>query len=176
MDNNRDSLVDGLKAGDRLAAEELVERFYRQIYLYMRRLGHTGSTSEDLTQESFVRVWQNIGQLKNDSALSGWIYRIAANVSRHYWRKNARQKYLDLEVLEVLPAQEQDIDTEDIEFLRDAVNRLPMKLREVVVLHYIQQLTIEQAAYAVGVVKGTFRSRLSRALKKIRKEYIGQDR
>ena len=75
----RDSLATRLRAGDRTAAAELVDEYYEQIYLFMRRLGHDRQASEDLTQESFFNAWHHIGQLKDGKALNGWIYRIASN-------------------------------------------------------------------------------------------------
>jgi RNA polymerase sigma-70 factor (ECF subfamily) len=52
----------------------------------MRRLGHGRQLSEDLTQETFLRAWRHIGQLRNGKALEAWLYRIAGNVSKLYWR------------------------------------------------------------------------------------------
>ena len=84
----RDSLAARLKAGERAAANELVDTYYEQIYLFMRRLGHDRQASEDLTQESFFNAWHHIGQLKDGKALNGWLYRIASNVSKLHWRKH----------------------------------------------------------------------------------------
>ena len=75
----RDSLAARLRTGDREAAAELVDEYYQQIYLFMRRLGHDRQISEDLTQECFFNAWHHIGQLKDGKALNGWIYRIASN-------------------------------------------------------------------------------------------------
>ncbi len=88
LETRRDSLAGRLKAGNRAAAAELVDIYYEQIYLFMRRLGHNCQVSEDLTQESFMAAWQHIGQLRDEKALNGWLYRIAVNISRLYWRKH----------------------------------------------------------------------------------------
>ncbi|MHC4596847.1 MAG: RNA polymerase sigma factor, partial [Planctomycetota bacterium] len=61
---------------------------------------------------------------------------------------------------------------EQLEQLKNAVTRLPIKLRQAVVLHYMQQLTITEAAEAAGIRKGTFKSRLNRALKALRKRVM----
>ena len=82
------SLPERLKAGDNLAAAELVDLFYRQMFLYFRRLGHSSDVSEDLTQLCFIKVWQHIGQLKNSNALKSWMYHIASNTSKLYWRRH----------------------------------------------------------------------------------------
>jgi len=158
-----------LRAGDRAAAAELVDAYYEQIYLFMRRLGHDRHTSEDLTQEVFFSAWHHIGQLKDDKALNGWLYRIAANVSRLHWRRHRPNEVVGIEQMDVAADSESGPDKaghqEQLEQVRNAVARLPAKLRETVVLHYLQQLTISEAAEVAGIRQGTFKSRLNRALR-----------
>lgn len=170
----RNSLVIRLKGGNREAAEELVDIYYEQIYLYLRRLGHTRVVSEDLVQESFLQAWQHIGQLRNGSSLNSWLYHIAGNVSRLYWRRQKGRRYASIDGFDVEDQQQSkdgQPDFEQLERLGLAVSRLPMKHREAVVLHYMQHLTIAEAAQAAGVREGTFKSRLNRALKTLRKEF-----
>ena len=170
----QDSLAARLRSGDRSAAAELVDRYYEQIYLFMRRLGHDRQASEDLTQEIFFNAWHHIGQLKDGKALNGWLYRIASNVSRLHWRRHKHKEIIGFEGLET--QQDETIEyekaehKEQLENLKDAVDRLPMKLRETIILHYMQQLTITEAAEAANLNQGTFKSRLNRALKTLRKE------
>lgn len=172
---NRDSLAARLKAGDREAAAELVDLYYQQIYLFMRRLGHSRQVSEDLTQESFLSAWGHIRQLRDGRALNGWLYRIAGNASKLYWRKHAGSKTAGLNGIDVADNSEPATDKagryEQLDQLKDAVARLSMKLRQAVVLHYMQHLTIAEAAEAAGVREGTLKSRLSRALKVLRKHF-----
>ena len=170
----RDSLATRLRAGDRNAAAELVDEYHEQIYLFMRRLGHDRQASEDLTQESFFNAWHHIGQLKDSKALNGWIYRIASNVSRLHWRKHKHKEVMGIEGLQVQQSDKSEHEkieyNEQLEQLKDAVERLPMKLRETIILHYMQQLTIAEAAEVAGLNQGTFKSRLNRALKTLRKK------
>ena len=170
----RDSLATRLRAGDRAAAVELVDEYYEQIYLFMRRLGHDRQASEDLTQESFFNAWHHIGQLKDGKALNGWLYRIASNVSKLHWRKHKHREVIGIEGLE-RPGHGRDEHekieyNEQLEQLKEAVEQLPMKLRETIILHYMQQLTIVEAAEVAGLNQGTFKSRLNRALKTLRKK------
>ena len=169
----QDPLSARLQAGERTAAVELVDAYYEQIYLFMRRLGHDRHASEDLTQEVFFSAWHHIGQLKDDKALNGWLYRIAANVSRLYWRRHKHIEVVGIEQID-LPAlseagPEEAGHREQLEQVRDAVSKLPDKLRETIVLHYLQQLTIAEAAEIAGIRAGTFKSRLNRALRVLQK-------
>jgi len=173
-DQRRDSLAGRLRAGDRAAAAELVDLYYERIYLYMRRLGHDRQVSEDLTQESFLNAWGHIGQLRDGKALNSWLYRIAGNVSKLYWRRLKGKEATSIEEIDVADSNskaqwDKAGHNEQLEQLKNAVTRLPIKLRQTVVLHYMQQLTINEAAQAAGVRKGTFKSRLNRALRALRK-------
>jgi len=175
LEEIRDSLAARLSAGNRAAAAELVDIYYEQIYLFMRRLGHNCQVSEDLTQESFLAAWQHIGQLRSGKALNGWLYHIAANVSRRYWRRHKDRKVTSIEGFDVPDGSEDEDKIGDLEQfgrLRNAVAKLPGRLRQAVVLHYMQHLTISEAAEAAGIREGTFKSRLNRALKALREQVI----
>jgi len=172
-DEKRTSLVARLRKGNRAAAAELVDEYHEQIYLFMRKLGHDRQTSEDLTQESFFNAWHHIGQLRDGKALDSWLYSIAANVSRLYWRKHKHKELVGIEHTD-WPAgggsENEDISHyEQLEQLRAAVAKLPVKLNQAVVLHYMQQMTIAKAAEVAGIKEGTFKSRLNRALRALRK-------
>jgi RNA polymerase sigma-70 factor (ECF subfamily) len=173
LERRRNSLAARLKAGDHAAAVELVDIYYEQIYLYMRRLGHSCPASEDLTQEIFLAAWQHIGQLKDSKGLNGWLYRIAGNASRLYWRRHKGKQMVSIEGFDAPDGSENEDrigNYEEFEQLSSAIGRLSDKLMEAVVLHYMQHLTISEAAEAAGVREGTFKSRLSRALESLRKE------
>jgi len=175
LEERRDSLAVRLKAGDRSAATEFVDIYYEQIYLYMRRLGHSCPVSEDLTQDSFLQAWQHIGQLRNSKALNSWLYHIASNVSRVHWRRHRGRKVASMEGFDVPDASESEDrigDYEQLEQLKNALRQLPEKLREAIVLHYMQYLSIAEAAEAAGVREGTFKSRLNRALEALRKQVV----
>jgi RNA polymerase sigma-70 factor (ECF subfamily) len=178
LKKQQDSLTTRLRAGDRTAAGEFVDMYHEQIFLFMRRLGHDRQVSEDLTQESFLRAWQHISQLRDGKALNSWLYRIASNVSKLYWRRHKGREAASIEGIgiDVPQGSEAGCDIvghyEQLGRLKNAVASLPRKLRETVILHYMQHLTISEAAEAAGVREGTFKSRLNRALENLRKQVI----
>lgn len=167
-------LVQRLRQGDRRAAEALVDRFYRKIYLYLRELGLSQPLSEDLTQETFLRAWSSLHQLHEGKAVSAWLYRIASNAARQQWRREKTRHRLDSQRIrgfETLQAggQEELSDLKDqYERLLEAIGGLNWKHRQAIVLHYLQELSIAEAASIVGVREGTMKSRLSRALDVLR--------
>ena len=167
-------LAGRLCKGDRTAAENLVNRYYERIYLFMRAVGHNRQTSEDLTQETFLRAWYHIGQLRDGKALNGWLFRIASNASKLYHRRHQDRATVDLDSIEP-PAggtegSQRAGDREQMHRLHEAVQRLPWKLRQAIVLHYMEQLTISEAADAAGIRPGTLKSRLNRGLEALRNE------
>jgi len=174
LEDGHDSLAARLRDGDCAAAAELVEMYYQRIFLYMRRLGHDRQVSEDLTQESFLNAWYHIGQLKDGKALASWLYRIASNVSKLYWRRHKGKKIVSIEWIDApedsIVESDRSSEYEQLEQLRQAVGQLPIKLKEVIALHYMQHLTIAEGAKAAGIRQGTFKSRLSRGLKILRKQ------
>ncbi len=169
-----DLLAKRLRNGDRTAATELIDIYYVRMYLFFRRLGHNQQASEDLTQESFLQAWQHIGQLRSAKAFNGWLYRVAGYVSRFYWRRHKHWEQPYTENPQAVAGKEDGSGrveyAEQLVRVKYAVTQLPIKLREAIVLHYMQQLTIAEAAEAAGIREGTFKSRLSRALKVLREQ------
>jgi len=173
-ENHGKSLVEQLKEGRRKAAEQFVDRYHKQIFYYMRRLGHDYQTSEDLTQEVFISAWEHIDQLRRAGSLKGWLYRIASNVSGKHYR---RLKNIEISGDEVFEAMADDDSMssrpeyrERLELVKNAVDELSLKLKETIVLHYMQDLTISETAEALGIREGTLKNRLNRALRKLEKQ------
>jgi len=173
VEENHNTLVGLLRSRNRAAARELVDIYYGRIYMFLRRLGHSRQASEDLTQECFLQAWFRIGQLKNGQMLNGWLYGIAANVSKSHWRKNKSEKAVDIGEIDVPDdhtlSSENAAHYEQLGRLKTALEQLSRKLKQAVVLHYMQHLTIAEAAEAMGVREGTLKSRLNRALKVLKK-------
>lgn len=174
------ALARRLRHGEHTAATEFVDRYYERVYLFMRAVGHDRQMSEDLTQETFLRAWYHIGQLRDGKALNGWLFRIAGNVSRVHRRRFKGKDTVNLDGIEPPAAGVDSLleagQQEQLEHLRQAVARLPWKLKQAVVLHYMEQLTIAEAADAAGIRAGTLKSRLNRGLEALRKEVTDEPR
>jgi len=170
-------LVIRLKKADRDAAGLLVDRFHEPLFLFLRRLGHDTSTSEDLTQETFVKAWTKINSLDSSKSLKSWLYRIAVNASRDYYRRNRRLTMLS-ENFDAAADQENALEaltlSDEMNRVRKAVESLPKKFKQIVLLHYMQHLSLADAAEALGVRAGTAKSRLARALKMLRENMVGR--
>jgi len=168
------ALAGRLRRGEQAAVGDFVDRYYERVYLFMRAVGHDRQISEDLTQETFLRAWHHIGQLRDGKALNGWLFRIAGNVSRLHRRRFKGKSTVAMDGIEPAALGEDGSmmagEQEQLDHLRQAVARLPWKLRQAVVLHYMEQLTIAEAADAAGIREGTLKSRLNRGLEALRRE------
>lgn len=172
MDKQPDSLAIRLKSADRLAAVELVDQYYERIYHYIRRMGFGCAVSEDLTQDVFFQAWQHIAQLRNDEMLKPWLYRIATNAAKSQLRKKQRDVSLeDSELVDENSESWKKIDNKELLLkLKKEIDKLPLKLKQAILLHYMQHLTMAETAETICVSQGTIKSRIGRALKILRKQ------
>ncbi len=165
-------LVWRLKRGDRQACRELIGRHHEGVYGYLRRLGADSALAEDLTQETYARAWSRIGTLREATSLRAWLLTIARNEFFQWTRARRPEAALpgplpdraadDPGVEAVLVLEERDVA------LRRAVARLEPDLEEAVALHYFQDLSLAEAATILGVPPGTVKSRVHRALGRLR--------
>ena len=134
----------------------------------------TGSNNEDLEQDVYIKAWQNMNKYDAKSGkFSSWLGVLTANVCRDYFKSGAYRRSTcstsDDEVLEnvaVAPKQELALDARQRQkIILKAVDALPSKLRQVVVLFEFEEWTYEQIAKKTGVPVGTVKSRLFNARK-----------
>lgn len=172
-----EELIGLLRAGDGDAAAQLVERYGRPIFSYLRRMVPSHETAEDLFQETWVRLVEKCGTYKPGQPVRPWLYRIALNILRdHVRRESAGRRgggapHLPLEPELAGSAPPQDVARRDEEqALHRAVESLPMKFREVIALRYFEELSVEEVASVIRRPAGTVKSRLARGLKMLQGE------
>ncbi len=167
-------LLERLGKGDRLAAEELVTRYYQPVYRYFVRSGNSLELAEELTQQTYVRAWSSLYQLRRAASLRSWLYRIASSVAAQHWRRQHNSRLTSTDGDPDGCVAEKSTDSlelaEDLQCLQAALRRLPEKYRQAVILRYFEQMPLAEAAAAAGIRLGTFKSRLSRALQHLRQE------
>jgi RNA polymerase sigma factor (sigma-70 family) len=171
------ALVERAREGDVRAYEELVQRHqaiaHRTAYLI------TGSSadSDDVTQEAFVRAYAALGSFRPELPFRPWILKIVANQARNRYRANGRRAALTLRASEdrlsggAVPSPEEAVlaKVRDEELL-GALERLGENDRLVIGCRYLLELSEAETAAALGCRRGTVKSRLSRALGRLREE------
>ncbi|MDR1188281.1 MAG: sigma-70 family RNA polymerase sigma factor [Bifidobacteriaceae bacterium] len=154
---------------DRSRWAEIAERHYRDVYRLAYRLtGHTAD-AEDLTQETFVRVFRSLESYRPEGSFEGWLHRITTNLFLDSKRREARIRMdgLGEEAQEVAdPDSTPDRLIESMSLgtrLDEALAALSPDLREALVMCDVEGKSYQEIADALGVRLGTVRSRLHRA-------------
>ncbi len=163
------SLLAALASGDRAAAEELVERTYREVWAALFKLtGGDADLAADLTQESYRKAWVALPNFRGGARLSTWLYRIAYTTFLNHIRTPRRLAPLDEEQAKALadggPLPDEILGlAADSERLRRAVVGLPEELRFTVTARFWGGQSARDIAREVGVTAVAIRKRLKRA-------------
>lgn len=160
-----EELVEGCRRGDPEARRELYVRTADAIYRLLLRMTQEPETAADLTQDTYIRVFQNIDRFEGAASLSTWIYRIAVNEARQHFRRRKRQDEI---LREELPRPEEVSqgrqETAALQMdVRAALERLPDEERTLIVLRYFEGLDYARIAQVLGKPAGTVASGLNRA-------------
>jgi RNA polymerase sigma factor (sigma-70 family) len=134
----------------------------------------TGSAAEaeDAAQEGFVKAWQALSRFRQDDPFRPWLLAIVTNEARNRRRHAGRQAALALRALEPEPEQMDETATTRIEHERllQVVGAMREEDRLVIGYRYFLELSEDETAAALGIPKGTVKSRLSRALQRLREQ------
>jgi RNA polymerase sigma-70 factor (ECF subfamily) len=147
-----------------------VRAHYASIYRFLLHMVHDTSVAEDLTQETFVTVWQKIDSFRGHGSLKGWLYRIAyrkfIDAQRRMQRSVAVVENLRLEYSETTYSDELEklMAEEYSRRLYGAVQRLGKANRVIIVLHYFQGMSYRQMAEVLDKPTGTLKWRTKKAL------------
>jgi RNA polymerase sigma-70 factor (ECF subfamily) len=165
-DRAEQGLIARAKSGDRVAYERLLEPAVRSAARLAFAMLHDRSEAEDVFQESALRAWRHLQNLREGSPFQPWFMGIVANQCREV----RRGKWWRLVRLPVTnpkqPADEADwLEGED---LRRAVMQLPHDQRAAILLHFHLDMPLSDVAVALGISVPGVKTRINRALKRLR--------
>lgn len=170
-------LVDRAKSGDVGAYEALVRRYQALAGRVAFVVSGSAADAEDAVQEAFVKAYNALGRFRQGAAFRPWLMRIVANEAINRRRAARRHATLALRSAEGRPLDDAvpspegaALAQEDRRELLVAVNRLRAEDRLVIAYRYWFELSEEEMAEAMGCRRGTVKSRLSRALDRLRRE------
>lgn len=185
--------IERLKAGDAWAFDRLVRERSADIYALLCRLTEDREEARDLTQETFLQAFRNVGSFRGEADLRTWLYRIAVNQARNrwrWWRRRRRDQTFSLDDAgdrqdasatpgsripdaSAVDPEQHALARERERALLSALHTLSRPYREVIVLRDIEGLSYEEVAAALEISVGTVKSRISRGRTELRRRLEG---
>jgi len=193
LDHNKylysdEQLISRFQAGDENAYVELVNRFKDKLTNFVYYFLKDEELSEDIVQDTFIKLYEKKHYYKPVAKFSTWIYTIARNLANTELRKKNRAKIMYLSHMKY-DKKNHDLESKDqsliskieneylLDELHSAIDRLPDNYKTAIILRDIQGLNYDEISNIVGVPLGTIKSRINRArlqlqvyLKKFKKE------
>ncbi|MFE8704219.1 RNA polymerase sigma factor SigW [Cytobacillus sp. FJAT-54145] len=167
--------------GDQSAYGEIVEIYKDKVFQICYRMLGNRHEAEDMAQEAFIRAYVNISSFNINLKFSTWLYRIATNLCIDRIRKKKPDYYLDAEVsgtdgltMYSQIAADTSLPEDDLESLelqetiQREITKLPEKYRSVIVLKYIEELSLNEISEILNIPLGTVKTRIHRGREALR--------
>jgi RNA polymerase sigma-70 factor (ECF subfamily) len=168
-------ILQGCIEGNHEAMGKLYEKYRNQVYRTAYLLTRNAALSDDITQESFIRVFSKLSLYKSEYTFESWLYKVVLNVYRNMTRKErflcTFLPFLDVETPDGGITPQKNLEqNEQKDVLSEIVRTLPGKTREVIILKYFAMLSQEEIAEALQIPVGTVKSRIHTGLDRIRSQ------
>jgi RNA polymerase sigma-70 factor, ECF subfamily len=162
-------LLEQFAAGDPEAFEALFRQHQKEVYCWIVRIVRDGGIAEDLTVETFWRIYKSRARFRPDGNFRAWARRIATNAALDHLRSSRHETELP-EDLPGAPREDPALRGEQRKQLKEAFYQLPPKYRLVATLALIEEETYESIAQAAGISAGLVKIRVFRAVRMLRKK------
>jgi len=162
------------RAGEPDAWDILFTRYQLPLYVYVFELVHDEQTSLDVVQETFIAATRHIAGLRDDAKFGSWLFGIAHQKCVQCWRKQNREVAAMEAMAESPPEFENNPgelliqQEQEAEFMK-LLNQLPLPQRSTLLLHFVEDFSLEEIAQITGTNLGTVKSRLHYAKRALRK-------
>jgi RNA polymerase sigma-70 factor (ECF subfamily) len=168
-------LVGRCRRGDAAAWPEFVRRFSPYVYaIAVRAYRLSEPDAEDVFQEVFIRAWQHLDELRDDTAIRPWLGQLTRRVAIDRLRAGTReQARSEVEGELAMSAEDEMVRLEDAVAVRQAIARLPALQRDVVERCFLRGESYAEIAAALGIAEGTVASRICRARERLRATLTG---
>ncbi len=165
---NDAELVAQILNGNMKSFTFLVNRYQKLVVHIMGRLIQRHDELEDVSQEVFLKVYQNLGKYRNECKLSTWIATIAYNTSINYLRKFKKSDEASLDDKAILDKltdfRQDDYETADLHrYIREQIELLPVQYRTVLTLYHLEEFSYQEIEQITGMPEGTVKNYLFRA-------------
>lgn len=151
------------------AFRALLDNYQERLYYHVRRYVYNHEDANDILQNTFIKIWNNIGHFRGDAALFTWLYRIAGNEAITYINKQKKRNEINIEKTAIL--QQGILDNLPSEVLnrklQKAIDLLPDKQKQVFIMRYYDELPYEEMSAIVDTSVGALKASYHHAIKKI---------
>jgi RNA polymerase sigma-70 factor (ECF subfamily) len=176
-----EQLIARFQLGDVQAFDILVHRYKDQLLNFVYRFVGNRSDAEDIVQETFLRVYKNKHYYKEIAKFSTWVYTIAGNLAKTELRRRKRHKIFsvsnfvneerDYDIPDREHSPEKKVDSTIQEnIIQKAIEKLPTKFKEVIILRDIQGFAYEEISQILNIPLGTVKSRVNRGRLKLQED------
>jgi RNA polymerase sigma-70 factor (ECF subfamily) len=149
------------QSGDAGAFEDLIAVMERPLLYYAASLTGNPDSALDVLQEVWIKVFRGMRKLKDPGSLRSWLYSITHGIAVDRIRKNyAREQAEKVQIEDFQEAEEPSFVNEDAAAIHQALSEIGLKHREVLVLHFLEDLSLAEIAAVVGCSEGTVKSRI----------------
>ena len=168
-------LIEKAKNGNKGAFNILVNKYYPRVYATLFSFTKSKEDSEDLSQQTFIKVWQQLSSFRGDSAFFTWVYRIAINLAKNFVASSAFKKQkinTSIEKAEIDVSSFEDIESaaiheESLNEIKNFINTMPESLKTAFTLREVDGKSYEDISVITDTPIGTVRSRIFRARESI---------
>lgn len=161
-------LIEAACGGDPGAARRLYERYAPRVFAVVRRIAGDDDLAHDCAQDAWIRAFRALPTFRGDARFGTWIHRIAVNAALQAVRSRDRRAEAASPVPETLAAPAAEHDPLLAQRLEAALDRVPAGMRQVLVLHDVEEYTHEEIAGLLGISPGTSKSQLFKARARMR--------
>ena len=172
----RTDLVERARHGDREAFDVLMLDAIGRLYAIARMIAQDADVAEDAVQESLVRCWRDLPSLRDPERFDPWLRRLLLNAVTEEFRKRRRHR-AQVRVLRLEPSvSDSSGELADRDEIQRAFGALSIEHRTILVLHHYLGMNVAEAATALGVPRGTAKSRLHYANEALRASLDADER
>jgi RNA polymerase sigma-70 factor (ECF subfamily) len=178
-------LLDRCRAGDEEAFDDLVRRHQQRAFNVAFQVLRDREDATEVAQDAFVRIYRSVNEFRGECEFTTWLHQIVVNLARNkhrWWKRRGRQASVSLDSpvemgdgeapMQVAASGDapdvESVKAEFVQLLSRRMEELPRKLREVLVLRNVEDLSYEQIATVLDCSVGTVKSRIARAREALR--------
>jgi len=173
-------IIHSILSGNTSAFKLLVDKYHKMVFRTAMGFVHNKEDAEDLTQDVFIRIFQSLGNFREQAALSTWIYRITVNLSLNYVNANKIERFFELTEEKILNIfnrrddsrnpEQRMIDEERDQAIRNAIDKLSDKQRTAFILSKYEELSQKEIAAVMQTTEGAVEQHLQRAKASLQKK------